>query len=120
MQKGAGLDCKAFPVNEQKDSLRYLLTIHSPGPMTVGRMVDSYYPGEGHRLAFDKVTKSRAYKLKDLTNRAVLSVTEWGELARVATVSWDQPEAKSVKSFEDGEAIQLFLSWHDAFPTGLL
>lgn len=120
LQKGAGLDAKALPINEQKESLRYLLTIHSPGPMTVGRMVDSYYPDEGHRLAFDKVAKSRAHKLKDLKDRTVLSVTKWGELARVATVSWDKPELRPAKSFEDGEAVELLLSWRDAFPaTGL-
>ncbi len=111
--KGAGLDSKLLPVNEQKESLRYLLALHSPGPMTVGRMVDSYYPGEAHKLAFDKMTKSRAQKIKDLKDKTVLSVTKWGELTRVATVSWDKPEVRPIKSFEDGEALQLLLSWHD-------
>nr|MDT0253218.1 glycosyltransferase [Endozoicomonas sp.] len=119
LQKGPDFDCPVLRIYEEKHSLRYLLTIHSPGPMTVYRMVDSYYRNKKCQIAFDNMTESHAFGIKDLKGRTVLSVTKWGELSRVATVSWDQPDVRPVKSFEDGEVLHLILSLPDRKSYGL-
>ncbi|MCK5894595.1 MAG: hypothetical protein KAG53_09380, partial [Endozoicomonadaceae bacterium] len=112
LQQGAGFDHSILPINEQNETLRYLLALHSPGPLTLTRMVEACYEENHHFSRFEN--RSESSEKVRFDNREVLSVTEWGGLSRMVTLSWDKSEVKASRCFDDGEAQDILVSLYSA------
>lgn len=112
LQQGAGFDNAILPINEQNETLRYLLALHSPGPLTLTRMVEACYE-KNHHVSRFKNRKKSSEKVR-FDNRVVLSVTKWGGLSRMVTLSWDKSKVKASRCFDDGKVQDILVSLYRA------
>ncbi|OQX33457.1 MAG: hypothetical protein B0D91_14365 [Oceanospirillales bacterium LUC14_002_19_P2] len=112
-QIGYGLVCKKLPTffNENVNSLRYSLTLHTTGPFTLHRLLNEKY------ATFQKRQKNKYRRLffrlqpdpggrKKGERGFLLSQTVWGDLKRWAAGSWDQPLVNKMFAHEDYSAME--------------
>ncbi|AMO56935.1 hypothetical protein GZ77_01670 [Endozoicomonas montiporae] len=98
-------------ISENTENLRFVLTLHSPGPWTLNRMDEVFELSGKDYYLFEN--RSPDAPLKQINPDETLSVTEWGGLTRMNTISWDQGgkvSSSELESYDDSELGELQIS----------
>ena len=106
VQQGLDVELGGNTVDENIRNPRFDLTLYSPGPRTLNRMQTVMHLCNADNILFKNIDVDDAEKTKRFDPATTLSITRWGRLSRINTLSWDKVTRgahKKAYSFDDSE-----------------
>lgn len=106
VQQGLCIGQYGDAVDEATSNLRFSLTLYGPGPRTLNRMQLAMHLKDHQEILFKNLGCEQAQRVKSFDPEKTFSITRWGKLSRINTISWDEGNASCPRksySFDDSE-----------------
>ncbi len=106
VQQGLDIELGGNIIDENIGSPRFDLTLYSPGPRTLNRMPTVMHLCNADNILFENIDLDGAEKTKGFDPATTLSITRWGKLSRINSLSWDKVTRSAHKKaygFDDSE-----------------